>query len=151
MERWQRILVEACKQAKNPFLPILQLPIEIQQLSSMELGVCFHGTLNQAESALNLPSEKLIASPLCEVGKFPAIGTSPQANENGGTIQATRTRLSVIIGSEGGFSPEEDKKLSTFSQAVRLPTHVLRVETAVVGLLTLLKWRTSLQPPLLRF
>ena len=151
MERWQRILVEACKQAKNPFLPTLQSPIEMQQLASMDLGVCFHGTLNgTAISALQLnlnTGTRISASD-------PHMDSS---DVNLASTQSIRTRLSAIIGPEGGFSTTEIQQLAAFSQAIRLPTHVLRVETAVVSLLAVLKWcaikecHESSRPPLVHF
>ena len=45
MDRFQRILIESCKQAKNPYLPQLFLPETISTINWQELGCCFHGSL----------------------------------------------------------------------------------------------------------
>lgn len=44
-DRFQRILIEACKQAKNPYLPKIFFPETISSVNWQELGVCFHGSL----------------------------------------------------------------------------------------------------------
>ena len=46
LERWQRILVEACKQAKNPFLPQLNPPVQLRELQTLTVGYCIRGTLD---------------------------------------------------------------------------------------------------------
>ena len=106
-DRFQRILIESCKQAKNPFLPKIYEPKYLNQLSVEDLGCCFHGSLNVEK-------------------KIP--------------LDATRSsKISCIIGPEGGFSSQEELVLSKLSHGVCLPTCVLRVETAVVGLISVLK------------
>lgn len=106
-DRFLRILIESCKQAKNPFLPKIFLPVSLQNLNVQSLGNCFHGSLR------GHLGEKL----------------QEQSSEV----------TSVVVGPEGGFSEKEEQLLSTFSAGISLPTCVLRVETAVVSLLTAVK------------
>lgn len=108
-ERWQRILIDGCKQAKNPFLPKILFPSKLTDLDRKSVGMCFYGSLNS--SLEKLPHQNLWNKPL----------------------------YSCIIGPEGGFSEEEELFLGKFSIGVRLPTNVLRVETATVGLLSFIK------------
>ena len=50
-----------------------------------------------------------------------------------------KNACSIIVGPEGGFSEAEEAYLTTFSSGIGLPTYVLRVETAVVSLVTAVK------------
>ena len=118
-ERWKRILIEACKQAKNPFLPQLNPPVPLRELQTLPTGYCIHGTLDAASS---LPSRAQNVSLLKNF--------SPTSSE---------TLFSCLIGPEGGFSDTEEAFLSKISRGIYLPTCVLRTETAVVSLLTILK------------
>ncbi len=106
-ERFHRILIESCKQAKNPFLPIIHDPAYLDDISRDCLGYCYHGSLS---------AKKIISL--------------------NGTY---RKVVSCIIGPEGGFSLKEEQLLAEFSQGICLPTCVLRVETAVVGLISVVK------------
>ena len=106
-DRYRRILIESCKQAKNPFIPKLQAPTPLKSIAKEDLGYCFHGSLNANKA---VPSE----------------------------LDAVKN-ISCIIGPEGGFSPQEELYLSEFSYGICLPTCVLRVETAVVGLISVIK------------
>ncbi len=45
-DRFQRILIESCKQAKNPYLPQIFRPKTISNVNWKVLGCCFHGSLN---------------------------------------------------------------------------------------------------------
>lgn len=105
--RFMRILIEACKQAKNPFIPRLQMPLPLKSLSKETLGCCFYGSLNAG---------KIVPEKISNV-----------------------KNISCIVGPEGGFSSQEEQYLSEFSHGIRLPTCVLRVETAVVGLISVIK------------
>lgn len=107
--RFQRIMIESCKQAKNPWLPQLRTPIKSDTLVSSVLGVCFYGSLSTISQSLPAPT--------------------------------ALTGFSGIIGPEGGFSSNEESFLNKFSTPIHLPTYVLRVETAMVSLISVLKIR----------
>ena len=119
-ERWKRILIEACKQAKNPFLPQLNPPVPLEQLQTLPLGCCIRGTLDIASS--------LLPSSTQNTSLFETFSPAP-----------SETLFSCIIGPEGGFSDAEEAFLSKISCGIHLPTCVLRTEPAVVSLLTVLK------------
>ena len=106
-ERFQRILQESCKQAKNPFLPRLHTIIPWTNLPNMNLGSCYFGSL---DTGLKSFSAMKIAD-----------------------------SITCIVGPEGGFSSQEETFLRQFATPIQLPTCVLRVETAVVALLAVLK------------
>ena len=44
-DRFQRILIESCKQAKNPYLPQILPPETISSINWQALGCCFYGSL----------------------------------------------------------------------------------------------------------
>ncbi len=106
-DRFQKILIESCKQSKNPYLPMISQPVTLQELDFKNLGYCFHGSLKENFNNKN-------------------------PKEGGNTYSA-------IVGPEGGFSDSEEEFLNTFSSSIHLPTYVLRVETAVVSLITTIK------------
>ena len=62
LDRFQRILIESCKQSKNPYLPQIFPPEALSKVNWLELGSCYHGSLNGKtyydvqESATNLCS-----------------------------------------------------------------------------------------------
>ncbi|GEM_PF-1657011 len=65
-ERFQRILQESCKQAKNPFLPRLHAMVPWNELPKMDLGGCYFGSVEADFTAhFNLKTEPLIS---CIVG-----------------------------------------------------------------------------------
>ena len=106
-ERFQRILQESCKQAKNPFLPKLHAIAPLEELPNMDVGCCYFGSVEAA--TMPLPTSKLESSIAC------------------------------IVGPEGGFSPQEEAVLKQFVTPIHLPTCIMRVETAVVALVSVLK------------
>ena len=118
-KRWKRILVEACKQAKNPFLPQLNSPVPLRELQTLPLGYCIHGSIDTTSS---------LPSPTQDTSLLESFSPAP-----------SETLFSCLIGSEGGFSDTEEAFLSKISRGIHLPTCVLRTETAVVSLLTVLK------------
>ena len=88
-ERWKRILIEPCKQAKNPFLPQLHTPAPLEQLQTLSLGYCIHGSLDTASSQLHAQDNSLFE-----------------------TLSPPETVFSCLIGPEGGFSDDEETFLS---------------------------------------
>lgn len=108
-ENWQKVLIAACKQAINPFLPQLDQPEE------------FKDALRNAE----------------ETGFFGAVPDS-HANTTGLEFHAS-SMLALWIGPEGGFAPDEEKALLLAgSHPITLGRCVLRVETAVPALFGLI-------------
>lgn len=106
-ERFQRILQESCKQAKNPFFPKLHAIASLEELPNKDVGRCYFGSVEAA--TMPLPTLELESSITC------------------------------IVGPEGGFSSQEEAVLKQFATPIHLPTCVMRVETAVVALVSVLK------------
>ena len=107
-EGWQQTLIAACKQSGNPFLPAINPP------------QTFHDALAEHNAAAGffgaVPGEN--DRPI-QPGEFP----SPHC-------------VSLWIGPEGGFSPEEDAALRGAGlRALTIGPWILRVETAVPALL----------------
>jgi 16S rRNA (uracil1498-N3)-methyltransferase len=108
--RFQRIRVDACKQAKNPILPTLSSGIHtFQNIPWKSFDQCFYGNLLTSSS---IP--KVI-------------------------VDAKAKSIACVIGSEGGFSPEEEQLLAMYAQPMRLCPYILRVETAAVSALACLR------------
>ncbi|MDR0646950.1 MAG: 16S rRNA (uracil(1498)-N(3))-methyltransferase [Puniceicoccales bacterium] len=108
--RFQRILIDACKQAKNPILPTLGGEIHtLHNIPWASFNQCFYGSL----------------SPSISIQKL--------------TLDATAKSIVCVVGPEGGFAPEEEKLLAMHAQPMRLSSYVLRVETATVSALACLR------------
>ncbi len=109
-ENWQNVLIAACKQAINPYLPQLDQPQEFRQSLKIAGETGFFGAVPDSNANTSLPSQ---LDSLAE--------------------------LALWIGPEGGFSPDEEAALlQAGCHPVTLGHCVLRVETAVPALLGLL-------------
>lgn len=104
-ERWQNLLVEGCKQAKNPFLPQINC--------AMKLGVAI---------------EQIRVSDYCAYYGEP--GGNDNCNAEG---LGCCNDLAWLVGPEGGFSDMEKNMMrhAQFRQ-LTLGSWVLRVETAAI-------------------
>jgi 16S rRNA (uracil1498-N3)-methyltransferase len=116
LERWRATALEACKQSGNPWLPEIHAPMPLAKWLAALPSVVPPGETKECRLVAALtPAAKPIRerSPLC-----PSVPLS--------------LRLFVIaIGPEGDFSPAEYTALQTAGfRFVKLPGHVLRVETA---------------------
>lgn len=118
-ERWQRIMLEACKQCGNP------IPMQIEAPSALN-------TLQPADNCnLIMPWEDEDSQPLS-----PAL-----LKNNRGTV--------LLIGPEGGFHPDEvslarDLGFSTVSLGPR----ILRAETAAVTATAIIQYLSQNLDPL---
>lgn len=110
--RARRICIEACKQSRRPHLPAIHDPITTKQL---------------AAQPQNNNTAILIAHP----GGSPARAAAQNA-------LASHSNVLLMIGPEGGFT---DHELAAFNpnNIVSLGDAILRVETAAIALLTLLR------------
>lgn len=76
-ERFRRILQESCKQAKNPFLPKLHLIASLNDLPTLNVGHCFFGSLESAQTSFpDLKNEPAVA---CIVGPEGGFSTSEES------------------------------------------------------------------------
>lgn len=117
-ERWQRIALEAAKQCGRTRVP------EVSRLHSF------------AELAANVQQRQ-------SEGELVVLAYEAERDQGLKDLQGKPARVSVIVGPEGGFSPEEAETLqSAGAQAVTLGPRILRTETAGLVLLSIIgyKW-----------
>ncbi len=108
-ERWRRICLEACKQSRRPYLPILHASATPQEIAAQE-----------AERANSV----WIAHPSAT-----AVAVS-RAVEQNASVDAT-----ILIGPEGGFTEAEvERTTGAGAQPIALGSAILRIETAAVAL-----------------
>jgi 16S rRNA (uracil1498-N3)-methyltransferase len=109
-KRWQRIAIEACKQSRRDYLPVIHQPLMLEQW------------LNQESDTDN--DMRLVADPRGE----PFLHSLPSLD-----IESMQT-LCLVIGPEGGLSLDEITLLhSRGYRSVMLGTSIMRIETAAVA------------------
>jgi 16S rRNA (uracil1498-N3)-methyltransferase len=110
VDRWQRVIAEACKQCGRNFLTTLEKPADLVQW--------LHEKRHGPEDGL------WVADP-----EGDALTEARWQSGNGGLGRCT-----LVIGPEGGVSPAEAQSLRAYGfHAFRLGDHILRVETAAVA------------------
>ena len=107
-DNWQQTLIAACKQSGNPFLPAISPPQNFSDaLAGHDAAAGFFGAVPHANDQPIRPYERPSPHP-----------------------------VSLWIGPEGGFAPEEDAALRAAGlRALTIGPWILRVETAVPALL----------------
>ena len=107
IEKWQRIIVEACKQSGNAF--------------TMQV--------HQPKSVVELMTELIESDIWSESQLFRA-----ELNGNSEPIVMTHNNLLALIGPEGGFSQTEKELLDSAGvEKMSFSDHILRTETAAVA------------------
>lgn len=104
LDHWKVLLTEGCKQAKNPFLPEVMMPVpfEFAVQKAMELN-------------------------------FSCLFGSPRAGMSGHTEIPETGDVAWFVGPEGGFTDiEEDFMLENDFKPFRIGRWVMRVETAAI-------------------
>jgi len=107
-EHWQRIAQSACEQCGRNIVPVIDLPMPLTDLLGEEYG----GS-----------DSRLLLQP----------GAGPLS------VQSVRdaARLTVLVGPEGGFSPQELERASVAGFVpASIGPRVLRTETAAIAVLT---------------
>lgn len=110
IQKWQRIVIEACKQSGNPFAMQIRQPIAVNDLI------------------------------LADVWQQSQVLRAEQRSETSKVLEATieskmkKTDILVVIGPEGGFSEAE---IASFDSGgidkISLSAHILRTETAAIA------------------
>ena len=109
-DRWQRVLIESCKQSHRPWLPVLHPPVDLKEWIDQCAGT----------NAVNVIADKGGAT------GDPAIESCLLNTE----------RVCLVVGPEGGFSDPEREHLDEAKfEMLSLGDGVLRVETAAVALI----------------
>ena len=111
LSRWQRVVIEACKQSHQPWLPVIHPPMGIETLVATSIS----------------PDAVVL---LADRGGHSAAQASP--------LIADASAIYLVVGPEGGFTACERDQLSTVTSAsVSLGDGVLRIETAAVAMVAL--------------
>ncbi len=118
LSQWQKTALEAIKQSGNAYLPDITYPVPL--------------------TSWQLPTEKDVAKLLFH-GQA-AAGISTQAVD-----LANAREIIMVIGPEGGFSPEEIEFLNGQGcQPINLGSTILRLETAVIASIAIVQYITRL-------
>jgi 16S rRNA (uracil1498-N3)-methyltransferase len=106
VDRWNRIALEACKQSKRSLLPVINTPIEFDELIN------------------NLTDMDLIVVPYENEDGYGIKNIVSDLNKN-------IKNIAVVIGPEGGFEDREIEILRSINaHIVTLGPRILRTETA---------------------
>lgn len=104
VERWRRIAVAAVKQSGQPYLPLIAAPVSVEEW----LGATAAKTILVADHGSD-------AVPLASTGA------------------TLHPPVSILIGPEGGLTPEErGRAVAAGGRVVHLGRAVLRIETAAI-------------------
>lgn len=117
LEKWQQLLIEACKQCGLPWLPVIEQPLPLKQWLESQ----------------RTPLTGCIAS--LEAGAAPLISSQL-------TLDSHNPRVYAAVGPEGDFSSTEYHSLRECGLLpVRLGQQTLRCDTAAAYLLSVLDQR----------
>ena len=118
VERLRKIVVSACKQCGRTSLLQIDLPKKIAEILPMLKNFDFVIFANEKENARD------IGSVILDIAKDLADKKHPS--------------IAYVVGSEGGFSPEEIDTLSKVCTSVSFGKRILRTETASIFVASLL-------------
>ena len=121
-ERWRRICLEACKQSRRSYLPILHASATPQEIVAREAG--------RANTVW-------IAHPSAA-----AVAVSRAVEQN------ASADVTILVGPEGGFTEEEiERTTGAGARQIALGTAILRIETAAVALVAAFSLATGSRTP----
>ncbi|MDP2705936.1 MAG: RsmE family RNA methyltransferase, partial [Burkholderiales bacterium] len=107
--RWRKICLEACKQSRRLYLPVIESPATVQDVTARAVArgsrVWIAHTVDHAVTVIN-------------------------------AVNHTPGDVTILIGPEGGFTEEEVRQaVAHGAGALRLGNSILRIETAAVALI----------------
>lgn len=109
MERWHKIVTEACKQSKRTTIPDLLPPMPLENLGHALVSVQL----------------KLILSPSSESASIHDIAERITTADN----------IVTIVGPEGGLTKQEEQLLTDMDfHKVKIAPYILRTETAAIAI-----------------
>ncbi len=126
MERWRRIMLNAAKQCKTPWLPVLKEPQTSLELLESDRAVlpAIAGIIEK-----DTPPLKKVMSALLQQTPLPS-------------------QIGLWVGPEGDFTPEEADALKrAHVQPAGFGPQVLRAETAGMFILSALLYELDAMPP----
>ena len=111
LERWKKIIISSCKQAKRIHIPEITEPIESNDIKEVS---------RKYDLILFLTTK--------EEGRASIINVLEEVRESGSA------KIGILIGTEGGFSPGEIKGFLELENVkkIKLTENVLRSETAAI-------------------
>ena len=110
VQRWERTLLEACKQSENPFLP---------QLCKAQTVQVF---IEENANDKSIDNHFIYYADI--KGKIASLLDNKDKHE----------RVSILVGPEGGYSNSELSMLESKGiSTLKLSNHILRIETAAVA------------------
>lgn len=119
-DRFQRIAVEAAKQSGLPVTPVVETPIEFDRLCSRLSEFDPSIMLYEGESAMDLKSVWRNIAP---------------------SAGSPKSESLIIIGPEGGFTPEEVESASRAGAiTATIGSQILRVETAAIAAMAICQY-----------
>lgn len=119
IDRWQKIIISACKQSERISVPTLESPITLTEIQS---------SLQDYDLILFLSTE--------------TVSNAKNISDISDKIQEAKS-IAVIVGPEGGFSPTEVELITQIDKLipVSINKNILRSETAAIVVLGyLLVW-----------
>ena len=130
LERWEKIIVSATQQSGRGSRMALRAPLPLVKILTQ--------TINQDPAVLCLFAYEGAGEPLRERLQF----EKARLNEiQGGAENASVQEIKIFLGSEGGYSAAEVNRFKDLDiQPVTLGSKVLRVETACLALVSVLKY-----------
>lgn len=118
LERWKKIIQEAAKQSKIPFLPVLSPPVSLEKL------------IEERDEAKKLVLSENKGIYLKDI-LVRSSGPGDKENEPPPSVI-------ILVGPEGGWTDEEEEYiLSHGYEAVSLGPHIMRAETAALASLAM--------------
>jgi 16S rRNA (uracil1498-N3)-methyltransferase len=121
-ERWRRICLEACKQSRRSYLPILNPSATLQEFVAREAG-----RVNTIWIAHPFPSAVAVSRAV---------------------VQNASADVTILVGPEGGFTEEEvERTTGAGAQPIALGSAILRIETAAVALVAAFSLATGSRTP----
>ena len=118
-ERWQKIAEAAAKQCRRDTIPQVHLPVSFDQLAA----ALAH---RDEDHLLLMPYEQEQNRGLAHIQ---------------GHLPKQPRQVSIVIGPEGGFCPEEVERIKTINgEIITLGPRILRTETAAVAVLALVQF-----------
>jgi 16S rRNA (uracil1498-N3)-methyltransferase len=118
LERWRKIVREAAEQSKRNLIPEVTFPIRLDELPNHQSEMNFVAYENASHTDRQLKDIRFDAS-----------------------------SVTLLIGSEGGFTPREIESCIAFGyEPIGLGRRILRAETAAIVALTLIESGTLNKP-----
>lgn len=139
-DKWQNVAIEAIKQCGAAWLPKVEAPTTIAEVTGQKVEDRSESVRHSAPSAFSLrPStfELSLVGSLQKERRHPREVLREFETKHGRLPQ----NVGVWIGPEGDFTPEEVKKIQdSGAEPISLGRLVLRVETAAVYCLSILNY-----------